>query len=264
MISKIKEKNPLIHNITNYVTVNGVANALISLGASPVMADSEFEVSDIVSISNALVINIGTLNERVLKSMIKAGIRANELGLPVVLDPVGAGASLYRTQAVFELLKSIKFSLIRLNISEAKTLINQTSTTKGVDASQSDLSADLSSAISVAKNISEKFSTITVISGKSDIITNGKNIAICDNGHEMMSKITGSGCMLSAVLGAFMCVGDTFETAVHGVSAYGICGERAFDKLGDNGNATYATLLIDELAFVSDDDVVKFGKIRHV
>ena len=167
IIKNVKEQNPLVHCITNSVTMNDCANALLAVHGSPIMADEQQEVEDITSISQALVINIGTLNERTVEAMIKAGKKANELGHPVVLDPVGAGASQFRTETTFRLLKEVKLSVIRGNISEMKTVYSGTGTTKGVDADINDIVSDdnLMQTISFAKELSQKTEAIIVITG---------------------------------------------------------------------------------------------------
>ena len=177
IIKNVKEQNPLVHCITNSVTMNDCANALLAVHGSPIMADEQQEVEDITSICQALVINIGTLNERTVEAMIKAGKKANELGHPVVLDPVGAGASQFRTETTFRLLKEVKLSVIRGNISEMKTVYSGTGTTKGVDADINDIVSDdnLMQTISFAKELSQKTEAIIVIKGTIDIITDSKN-----------------------------------------------------------------------------------------
>ena len=211
IIKNVKEQNPLVHCITNSVTMNDCANALLAVHGSPIMADEQQEVEDITSISQALVINIGTLNERTVEAMIKAGKKANELGHPVVLDPVGAGASQFRTETTFRLLKEVKLSVIRGNISEMKTVYSGTGTTKGVDADINDIVSDdnLMQTISFAKELSQKTEAIIVITGPIDIITDSKNTYIIKNGCPEMSQIIGTVCMLSAILGAYRLVNYT-------------------------------------------------------
>lgn len=260
IISKIRSKTPLVHCITNYVTVNDVANALLSLGASPVMADDEREVEEMVGIANALVINIGTLNERTINAMIKAGKRANELGYPVVLDPVGIGATQLRTDTAFRLLESVKFSVIRANISEAGVLAGLGGMVRGVDASGDDTERGVANAIECARVLSSKSGAVVAISGKTDVIASNEHVVLCENGHQMMSRVTGSGCMLSAVLGAFVASDDdVFNACVSGVCAFGVAGEMAYDRLVKfgGGNASYRNFLIDALGFISDDELVK-------
>lgn len=252
-LENVKVTGPLVHNITNYVTVNDCANALLALGASPIMADDQNEVEDIISICNALVINIGTLNERTIAAMIRAGKKANELGKPVILDPVGAGASQLRTEAVFKLLKEVKFSVIRGNISEVKTVYAGSGTTRGVDANLQDAlnSDNQTDIIDFAKALSQKTGAIIAITGAVDLIASSDKACLIYNGHESMSKITGTGCMLTSLLGAFVAANldDIFNATVAAVSFMGLCGEVAHKKtqLSHGGTNTMRMLLIDAL-----------------
>ncbi|WP_169777667.1 hydroxyethylthiazole kinase [Campylobacter mucosalis] len=265
ILQHLRDTKPLIHCITNYVTVNDVANVLLSLGASPVMADDEAEVKQMASIANAMLINIGTLNQRTINSMLKAAKKANKLSLPVVLDPVGVGATELRNETALRLLKEAKFTLIRANASEISFLAGQGGKTKGVDADDSELLKGLELNIQTAKILAKKQGCIVVSSGKIDIITDGKQTALCKNGHQMMSNITGSGCMQGAVLAAFLAISnDKFQAVVNGVSAFGICGEMAFEKTQaiDGANASFRTFFIDEFSKITDDKILLNGCIE--
>lgn len=250
-------KAPLVHNITNYVTVNDCANILLACGASPIMADDVNEVEEITSICNALVINIGTLNERTVQSMVKAGRKANELGHPVVLDPVGAGASAFRTSTAFQLLKEIRFAVIRGNISEIRTIAMGSGTTKGVDADVSDTVTEenLREAIAFAQGLSLKTGAVIAITGAIDIVAGTSRAYAIRNGHALMSRITGTGCMLTAVIAAYCAANpeDVTSAAAAAVSAMGLCGELAYDRLQreKGGTSSYRTYLID---FMSNMD----------
>ncbi|MBD3110059.1 hydroxyethylthiazole kinase [Bacillus sp. AGMB 02131] len=251
IMRNVKEKRPLVHHITNYVTVNDCANIVLACGASPIMADDEAEVEEIASICDSLVINIGTLNARTIESMIKAGKVANQLGRPVILDPVGAGASTLRTDTVFRLLNEVKFSVIRGNISEIKTLAHGNGDTKGVDAADADVVTATSreAAVALARNVSKKTGAVVVITGATDIVTDHKDVFFIKNGHEMMAQITGSGCMLTAVIGAYCGANHerVMQSTVAAVVAMGLCGELAYHKMvaTDGGTATFRTYLID-------------------
>ncbi|MEG1241427.1 MAG: hydroxyethylthiazole kinase [Oscillospiraceae bacterium] len=249
----LREKAPLIHNITNYVTVNDCANILIAVGGSPIMSDDAREVEEITSICSGLNINIGTLNERTIPSMLLAGARANALGHPVILDPVGAGASRLRTETAFRLLEKIKFSVIRGNVSEIKTLALGNGTTKGVDADVADAITDenLDEFISFAGAFSKKTGAVIAITGAIDLVSDGNRSFIIRNGHPMLAKITGSGCMLTAMTAAFIAANpnEILEATAAAVCAMGLCGELAFEKaekLGV-GNSSFRNLLIDEV-----------------
>lgn len=250
MFENVRKTCPLIHNITNYVTVNDCANMVLACGASPIMADAKEEVEEITSICSGLNINIGTLNARTIESMLLAGKKSNELGHPVVLDPVGAGASALRTQTASKLLEQVKFTVVRGNISEIKTLAVGTGTTKGVDADVSDrvTEENLSEAVSFAKAFAEKFSCVVAITGAIDIVADA-NIAYCiRNGHPMMSSITGTGCQLSALTAAFLCANPNqpLQAAAAAVCAMGLAGEIAHSRLTEmDGNSTYRNYIID-------------------
>ena len=208
MLENVRGKCPLIHNITNYVTVNDCANIVLACGASPIMSDDQSEVEEITTICGGLNINIGTLNKRTIESMFLAGKRANALSHPVVLDPVGAGASKLRTETAQKLLEEVKFTVIRGNISEVKTLASGSGTTKGVDADVADKVSEenLDSAVAFAKAFAEKMGAVVAITGAIDIVADGKKAYCIRNGHPMMSSITGTGCQLSAMTAAYVTV----------------------------------------------------------
>lgn len=251
ILENVNARTPLVHSITNYVTVNDCANILLACGASPIMADDLNEVEEITSICSGLVINIGTLNERTIQAMLKAGKKANALSHTVVLDPVGAGASSLRTSTTFELLKEIRFSVIRGNISEIKTVALGSGTTKGVDADVSDTVTDknLDESVSFAKALSAKGGSIIAITGAIDIVADSSKAYIIRNGHALMSKITGTGCMLTAVIAAYCSANPDklLDATAAAVCAMGLCGELAYEKLvkTDGGTSTYRTYIID-------------------
>ncbi len=246
----VREKCPLIHNITNYVTVNDCANVLLATGASPIMSDDKYEVEEITAICGGLNINIGTLNEKTIESMLVAGKKANELNHPVVLDPVGAGASSLRTDTALKLLNEIKFTIIRGNISEIKALAGTANATQGVDANIADKVTDdnLDSAIDFVKAFAKKTGTIIAVTGAIDIVCNSEKAYIIYNGHPMMSSVTGTGCMLSAITAAYVTANPeaVLEAAAMAVCTMGIAGEIAQKRLTEaDGNATYRNYIID-------------------
>lgn len=264
ILKNVKTKTPLVHNITNYVTVNDCANILLACGGSPIMADDIKEVEEITSICNALVINIGTLNERTIESMIKAGKKANELKNPVILDPVGAGASKLRTGTALKLLKEVKFTVIRGNISEIKTISTGSGNTKGVDADLADAVTEenLDEAAAFAKKLSELTGSVIAITGAIDIVADSEKAYIIKNGHPMMSKITGTGCMLTSVIGAYCAANkeNILDAAAAAVCAMGICGELAYEKVRqtDGGTSSLRMHLIDYMSKM-DADMMKAG-----
>lgn len=255
ILSNVRTKNPIVHNITNYVTVNDCANILLAVGASPIMADDIAEVEDITAISSALVINMGTLNERTIESMVRAGMHANKLGIPVIFDPVGAGASRLRNETLVTLFKNIRFSVIRGNISEIHAVAKGSGKTRGVDAAASDAinEANLHGAIEFAKSLAKKLHTVIAISGAIDIVTNGDRAYVIYNGHPVMARITGSGCMSTAVCGAFVGANpeNILDATATAVCAVGICGERAAKICEKTG--TFRTLLIDEMSVLDEN-----------
>lgn len=257
----VRKNVPLVHCITNYVTVNDVANALLACGGSPIMADDIGEVSEITSISNALVINIGTLNERTVKSMLRAGVAANEKNIPVVLDPVGAGASSLRNEAVKTLLSEVKFRVIRGNLSEISFIAGLNVSTRGVDSAEADSGND---AVGVAKLVSQKYGCAVAITGAVDVITDGENVAKISNGVPQMSKITGTGCMLSGVIGAYVGANsDTFSAVVSAVASMGIAGELSYERNGVSGTGSLHIGIIDALSIIDDKIIEEKGKIIY-
>ncbi|MGI6065946.1 MAG: hydroxyethylthiazole kinase [Bacillota bacterium] len=250
----VKEKMPLVHSITNYVTVNDCANIILACGGSPIMADDINEVEEITSICHALVINIGTLNERTINSMIKAGKKANEINHPVILDPVGTGASALRTDTVLRLLQEVKFSVIRGNISEVKTVYAGSGSTKGVDADENDAvnENNLEEVINFTQELALKTGAVIATTGATDIVADGEKAYIIKNGHPMMSQITGSGCMLTAVIGAYCGANydHILDSTAAAVCAMGLCGELAFNKVVETkrGTSSFRTYLIDYMS----------------
>lgn len=225
-IRKVRILSPLVHNITNYVVMNSSANALLAAGASPVMAHAEEEVRDMVRIADALVLNIGTLSKMWIESMKLALEEANRLGKPVILDPVGAGATDYRTETVKDLLTTGTVSVIRGNASEIMALVSAGLKTKGVDSTQS-----AGSAIESAKLLQQQYKCIICISGKTDYILSQDEIAEIHNGHKMMTGITGMGCSATALIGAFMGItANYFEATISGMALMGVAGELAAKK----------------------------------
>ena len=248
----LRSRSPLIHNITNYVTVNDCANMVLACGASPIMADDAAEVEDITTICGGLNINIGTLNSRTIESMLKAGKKANALGHPVVLDPVGAGASQLRTDTANRLLREVKFTVIRGNISEMRTLAVGSGTTKGVDADASDKITEetLDRAVAFVKSFAARTGAVIAVTGAIDIVADGQRAFCIRNGHPMMSAVTGTGCQLSALTAAFCAANPDkpLEAAAAAVCAMGLAGEVAHSRLTKlDGSATYRNYIIDAI-----------------
>lgn len=264
ILQNVRDRQPLVHCITNYVTVNDCANILLACGGSPIMADDIGEVEEIAAICNSLYINIGTLNERTVRSMLAAGKQANQLALPVVLDPVGAGASVLRTSTTRQLLEQVNFAVIRGNISEIKAVAQGTGTTKGVDAAASDVvtEANLDQTVAFAQALSAITRAVIVITGAIDIVADSGRAYVIRNGNALMSKITGTGCMLTAVIAAYCAANPTrvLNATAAAVCAMGRCGEIAYDQLSHfgGGTSTYRTYIIDAMSKM-DLQVLKEG-----
>ena len=267
MLENVRKTCPLIHNITNYVTVNDCANVLLACGGSPIMSDDVDEVEEITSLCGGLNINIGTLNQRTIPAMQKAGRKANELGHPVVLDPVGAGASVLRTQTAKDLMAAVQFTVIRGNISEIKALALGAGGARGVDADVADkvTEENLAQAVSFAKEFAKKTGAVIAITGAIDIVANGEKAYCIYNGHPMMSSITGTGCQLSAVITAYVTANsDTpLEAVVAAVCLMGVCGEKAYERLTEqDGNATYRNYIIDAIYNLTGEELNRCAKYK--
>ncbi len=260
LLENVRRQQPLIHNITNYVTVNDVANAVLAVGARPVMADAPEEAADIVSISAGVNLNLGTLNAEKKMSIRIAGKTANEQGKPVVLDPVGAGASSHRTQYAKELLEKVRFTVIRGNLSEIKALAVGTRSTSGVDAGETDL---LSQAVKgetaeTVRAFSAEHGCVTIVTGEEDLVSDGTRLWVISNGRREMRRITGMGCMLSGITAAFLAANPQkpFEAAAAAVCAIGLAGETAWSRLQEGeGNASYRNRIIDALYHMTPDEL---------
>ncbi|MEG1642035.1 MAG: hydroxyethylthiazole kinase [Synergistaceae bacterium] len=267
-IEEIKEKKPLVHSITNYVTVNDCANILLACGASPIMADDEQEVEEITSICSSLSLNIGTLNSRTIKSMELAGKKANEISNPVIFDPVGVGASHFRTETAKKLINKIKMSVIRGNVSEIMTIAKGAGNTVGVDADDRDAVTEnnLEMKIEIIKRLSEELDSIIAVTGAIDIVTDSKKTYIIRNGHPMMSQITGAGCMLTALIAAFCGADQNYliEATVSAVVLMGLSGEKAYEKIKQEnlGTASYRVALIDEISKITSKEMETGAKIE--
>ncbi len=252
IFENVRQRTPLIHNITNYVTVNDCANMLLACGGSPIMADDPADAVEITAICGGLNLNIGTLNQRTIPAMLAAGKRAHELGHPVVLDPVGAGASKLRTDTALNLMETVKPTVIRGNISEIKTLALGSGTTKGVDADVADkvTEENLDEAAAFAKDFAKRTGAVIAVTGAIDIVADPARAFCVRNGRPEMSAITGTGCQLSALTAAFVTANPDkpLEAAAAAVCAMGLCGEIAYARLTDqDGNATYRNYIIDAM-----------------
>ena len=245
---RVRQKAPLIHCINNYVTANDVANLLLACGARPVMADDPAETAEITAISAGFCLNLGTLDSRKVPGMLESGKTANRLGIPAVLDPVGAGSSRLRTQTAHSLLESVRFAAIRGNISEIRTIAFGNGHTQGVDAAAADVSDKLDAAILSAKEQAKKLGTILAITGTVDLVTDGQRCFVIRNGRPEMSRITGTGCQLSALTAAFLAANpeSPLQAAAAAVCTMGLAGELAAKRMKpEDGNIACRGYLID-------------------
>ena len=261
-LENVREKTPLIHNITNYVTVNDVANALLACGASPIMSDEPDDVLDITSICKGLNINIGTLNKRSIEAMFISGKKSKELGHIVLLDPVGAGASKLRTETAIKIMNEIKPDVIRGNISEIKTLALGSGTTKGVDADVADIVTEenLDSMVEFAREFSKKAGTVIAITGAIDLVADSKKCYIIRNGSAIMGRITGTGCMLSALATAYAVANpdNITEAVAASVCLMGLAGEIGVSNMKESeGNSSLRNHIIDA---IYNMDAVRLNK----
>ena len=256
LFARLREKRPLVHHITNYVTVNDCANITISTGAAPVMADAPEEVCEMVMYAGALVLNIGTLNKGQIESMILAGGMANDRKIPVVLDPVGAGATRFRTDSAQRLLDELEITILKGNAGEVGILAGAESKVRGVDSHG--ITGDV---VKIARNFAKEAGITVVVSGITDIVTDGKRILLVDNGHPMMGSISGTGCMAASVTGAFAAVSDDPVIAsAAALAAFGIAGEKAAS--GARGPYSFKVALFDEMAALEPEDIASGAKIR--
>jgi len=248
-VEDIRAASPVIHNITNYVVMNSTANALLAIGASPVMAHAEQEMIDMVNIASALVINIGTLSSQWVRSMFKAADQAAKRAIPIVLDPVGAGATAYRTKTARELIEAVKPAVIRGNASEILAVYGDGKKTKGVDST--DASHD---AISAAAGIHRDSGAVVCISGQTDYIVDGDKVIKVRNGHPMMTRVTGMGCTATALCGAFVAVNKDYARATaQAMAVMGIAGQKAAE--GAAGPGSLQVRFLDALYTLSDRDI---------
>jgi hydroxyethylthiazole kinase len=256
-IEEIRAKAPVVHNITNYVAMNNSANALLAIGASPVMAHAEEEMEEMVGIAAALVINIGTLSEAWISSMFEAAHQARIKGIPVVLDPVGAGATSYRTQTALELISSEPPTIIRGNASEIMALFDEKTKTKGVDSA-----ASSDDAVAIAKKISAINKCVVCVSGETDYVVDDDKVIKIQNGHPLMTRVTGLGCTSSALCGAFAAVENDAQVAVaQAMAVMGIVGEMAVQKA--DGPGSLQMHFLDILYSLSQDDISQRLKIEE-
>lgn len=256
-LEEVRRQAPLVHNITNYVAMNLTANALLAVGASPVMAHAPEEVEDMVSIASALVINIGTLSGHWVEAMFKAAHQAKKKGIPIIYDPVGAGATPYRTRTIRELIQAVPPTIVRGNASEIIAVAGGHAKTKGVDSA-----AAVDTALDSARHISEQHDCVVCVSGETDYIVTKKDITMIKNGHALMPKVTGLGCTASALCGAFAAVNpDYFAATTAAMAVMGIAGEIAAEKAA--GPGSLQVQFLDTLFHLTGAEIQQRLKIAY-
>ncbi len=251
-----RERRPLVHCITNHVTSNDCANLLLACGASPIMAEAPEEAAEITAGCSSLVLNMGTPNTGKIEAMLRAGAEANRLGHPVVFDPVGVGGSSFRRDAAQRLMQSVRMAVIRGNAGEIAALVRHGATSGGVDSG----TVPVDEAVKLAGACAGMSGAVVVLTGGTDVVTDGRNTFICRNGHPMMKTVTGAGCMLSALCGAYSgaCPDRLTEAALAAVCAMGVCGERAQALLPPTaGNASFRTSMIDAMFRLTDKELAE-------
>ncbi len=252
----LREKSPLIHNITNLVVMNNTANALLAIGASPVMAHAREEVKDMVNIASALVLNMGTANAPWVESMVIAGIAALESSTPIVFDPVGVGATPYRNETASYILEKCRPTIVRGNASEILYLAKQEGSTKGVDST-----AQSGDALEAAKNLAADLGGVVIVSGAEDLITDGERVLTVENGSPLMAKVTGMGCTATALAGAFAAVNpDPLMASLSAMVVMGVAGELAEEKA--SGPGTMQLHFLDSLYNLTPELLTSRARIK--
>lgn len=268
-LRRVRQTTPLVHSITNYVTVNDCANALLACGGSPIMSDEPLDVDDIQTICGGLVLNIGTLNERTIEGMKAAAAKASKLGHPIVLDPVGAGASALRTETAGMLLDSYDVKVVRANMSEVKALAGAAASTRGVDVNPDDVVTDenLQASAAFVKQVAAKTGAVMAVTGAIDIVADADRAFAIRNGSPIMGKITGAGCMLTCLVAAYAVANpDTLlEGVVAAVANMGVAGEIAETRMQPvDGNVSFRTYLIDALYNMNGQALEAVARVEEV
>ena len=248
-LAALRERRPLIHNITNFVVMNYTANALLAMGASPVMAHAPNEVEEMVCLAGALVLNIGTLTEEWVDSMVKAGKMASARRIPIILDPVGSGATVLRTSSARKIISATRPQVIRGNASEVLSLRNPASKTQGVDALHS-----VDDATDAAKALALELNSTLAITGPVDLVADGTRVARVANGHPLMGRVTGTGCAATAAIGAFLAVDpDPLRAAATALAYFGLAGEVAAQTAAAPGS--FMIRMLDALYTISPEQL---------
>lgn len=264
ILQQVRNRNPLVHNITNVVVTNFTANGLLALGASPFMAYAHEEVADVAAMAVAVMLNIGTLDPYTVQSIKLAGQAANRAGVPVVFDPVGAGATAYRTAAALEIVAEVKVDIVRGNVAEVAHVIGENWQIKGVDAG-----GGAGDRKELALRAARKLGCIVVITGEQDILTDGTQLNTVTNGHILLTRVTGTGCLLSSVVAAFAAVVQDaerrLEAVTEAVACYGLAAELAAVDAGGQGTGSFQTAFLNRLSTITPEQVNEHCRIqRHI
>ncbi len=252
LLVAVQAKRPLVHQLANYVTANDCANIVLALGGSPVMADDPSEVQEMVSLASALVLNLGTLNERKVESMLLAGTKANQLGIPVIFDPVGVGATNLRTQTAKHLMNEVRITAVRGNLSEVKTLAGLQASTRGVEAGDD----RPEEATALVRYLAQRLQCVMAITGRQDVVTDGDRVVLVDNGHPLLSRVTGTGCMASSLVGTYCGVAKDYLVATTAaLVTMGLAGELAATEAADIGLGTFKVKLFDYVSKMTADQL---------
>jgi len=256
LLQKVRQDKPVVHHLTNWVTIYDCANIVKALGASPVMAHAKEEVAQMAKIASSLVLNIGTLTPEFVEAMKIAAKSANEKGIPVILDACGAGATQLRDDKCFELLNETRVDVIKGNASEIARLSGESVRTKGVDAGR--VNKDM---ITIARNLSRGRRCTVAVTGKEDIVTNGREIYIVKNGHPMMTHVVGTGCMAASVIGAFCAVeSDLACAAASALVCFEVAAECAAKSAG--GPGTFKEKLYDHIFNLDKKTIDRMQKVQ--
>ena len=261
-LENVRNMVPLVHNITNYVTVNDVANVLLACGGSPIMSDEPEDVEDITSVCGGLNINIGTLHKSSIEGMFRAGRKAGQLGHPILLDPVGAGASAFRNETVERILQEVKISILRGNLSEVSYVAGLSAAAKGVDVSEEDAAND---PVDAACQAARRLGCTVGVTGAVDIVTDGNRVAKIHNGHPLMAKVTGTGCMTSAITAGYAGMQeDMWTAATAGILSMGLAGEIAYGRAAHMGTGSFRTGIIDGLSSLNETLMEEMAKVEEM
>ncbi|MGC8777263.1 MAG: hydroxyethylthiazole kinase [Candidatus Caldatribacteriaceae bacterium] len=255
---RIQASNPLVHHITNLVVANDNANTMLAVGALPVMAYAEEEVEEMVAAAQALVINIGTLTREVVRSSILAGKRANMLGIPVVFDPVGVGATAFRTASAQTILQEVRVAVVRGNASEVAALLGRRAPIRGVESS-----GEIPDVALLAGEAARRFGATVAVTGKIDLVSDGERIIRIENGDVLLTRVTGTGCMATSLCGACVAVEEDASLAASAALGFlGVCAEIA--ALSSHGPGSFRYALFDTMYSLSEEEFLQRLRIEVI